>query len=64
MKVVDYRKRVEHSDSLTDDKEPEKVEKMVGVSLLSTGRVWPSTLLSMEQTSEEACLMKNAINGI
>ena len=29
MKVTDYRKRVDHSDSLTDNKEPEKVEKMV-----------------------------------
>lgn len=64
MKVTDYRKRVEHSDSLSDNKEPEKVEKMVDPPHPSTGRVWPSTHLCTEQTSEEACLKKIVINGI
>lgn len=29
MKVPDYRKKVQHSDIMTENKEPEKVEKMV-----------------------------------
>jgi len=29
MKVADYRKKVIHSDSMTEGKDPEKVEKMV-----------------------------------
>ena len=29
MKVLDYKKKVQHSDSITDGKEADKVEKMV-----------------------------------
>lgn len=64
MKVTDYRKRVEHSDTLTDSKDPEKVEKMVPPFNSSIGRVWPSIPLSMGLMFEEACLKKTVLNGI
>lgn len=31
MKVLDYKKKVQHGDAITDGKEAEKIEKLVAV---------------------------------
>jgi hypothetical protein len=63
MKVTDYRKRVQHSDSLTDNKEPEKVEKMVALILSSTGSHLASTHHFTVQMLEAVYLKRIALNS-